>query len=320
MSQEKKECCQFCHAYLFDEDDVVICPECGAPYHRECFDQVGHCALEDTHGTADSYDVKKKKAEETAEETPAEPEKKTALCVRCGREIDDKAAFCPYCGAAKSGNASPFQQTATPFGTMPFVNADPCGGIPKEKEIEPGVTAADMANYIGPRSGRYVPRFFEERKTRWNGAAFVMPTAWFGYRKVYSLMLLTFLVFLAALVCFVPMYLELAGALSRIPAGTELDPATVMQLTPLLSGKAIGLSYLGMAILLIQAVLCGLFGENAYRTKVLTAIPKIKQADGVDDIPRTLAMKGGVNIWLLFLCFFLIYDGSAIISLIASFF
>ena len=39
------EKCPVCGAYLFDEDDVVFCPECGAPHHRECYNAVGHCAL-----------------------------------------------------------------------------------------------------------------------------------------------------------------------------------------------------------------------------------------------------------------------------------
>ena len=26
--------CQACHAYLFEDDDIVVCPECGAPVYR----------------------------------------------------------------------------------------------------------------------------------------------------------------------------------------------------------------------------------------------------------------------------------------------
>ena len=47
--------CPVCHAYLFDEDDVVICPVCGAPHHRDCYAHVGHCALEHLHGTDEQY-------------------------------------------------------------------------------------------------------------------------------------------------------------------------------------------------------------------------------------------------------------------------
>ena len=48
--------CVRCHAYLFPEDDVVYCPVCGAPHHRECYNELGHCALEEFHGTDKQYD------------------------------------------------------------------------------------------------------------------------------------------------------------------------------------------------------------------------------------------------------------------------
>ena len=43
--------CSVCHAYLFDDDDTVYCPVCGAPHHRECYNGLGHCAFEEAHGT-----------------------------------------------------------------------------------------------------------------------------------------------------------------------------------------------------------------------------------------------------------------------------
>ena len=56
---EKNKQCAFCKALLFDEDDVVHCPVCGAPHHRDCYNKLGHCALEDLHGTENEYDAQK---------------------------------------------------------------------------------------------------------------------------------------------------------------------------------------------------------------------------------------------------------------------
>ena len=60
----KNQKCAVCSAYLFDEDDVVYCPVCGAPHHRECYLSIGKCGLEEFHGTEKEY----KKPEEP--ETP----------------------------------------------------------------------------------------------------------------------------------------------------------------------------------------------------------------------------------------------------------
>ena len=40
--------CPVCNKTFQDGDDVVVCPECGAPHHRECYEQNGHCFYEDT--------------------------------------------------------------------------------------------------------------------------------------------------------------------------------------------------------------------------------------------------------------------------------
>ena len=57
MSGEtKKLTCGVCHAYLFEDDDVVYCPVCGAPHHRDCYKSIGHCAYEAAQGNAVSPD------------------------------------------------------------------------------------------------------------------------------------------------------------------------------------------------------------------------------------------------------------------------
>ena len=32
-------------------DDIVVCPDCGAPYHRACYEKQGGCVYADKHGT-----------------------------------------------------------------------------------------------------------------------------------------------------------------------------------------------------------------------------------------------------------------------------
>ena len=41
--------CPVCGETFKPGDDVVVCPECGAPHHRECYEQLGHCCFEEKH-------------------------------------------------------------------------------------------------------------------------------------------------------------------------------------------------------------------------------------------------------------------------------
>ena len=47
--------CVVCQSYLFEDDDVVFCPECGAPHHRDCYKSVGRCGVAHLHGTSEEY-------------------------------------------------------------------------------------------------------------------------------------------------------------------------------------------------------------------------------------------------------------------------
>ena len=67
--------CVYCKAYLLSDDDVVYCPVCGAPHHRECYESLGHCALEELHGTDRQYSREAvREAKEAKEKESKNPE------------------------------------------------------------------------------------------------------------------------------------------------------------------------------------------------------------------------------------------------------
>ena len=48
--------CPVCDKQFKKGDDVVVCPECGAPHHRECYEKEGHCHFADKHGADFSFE------------------------------------------------------------------------------------------------------------------------------------------------------------------------------------------------------------------------------------------------------------------------
>ena len=56
----KNEKCAACGMKFFDDADIVVCPECGTPYHRECWERIGACVHSAEHG---SYEWKGEKQE-----------------------------------------------------------------------------------------------------------------------------------------------------------------------------------------------------------------------------------------------------------------
>ncbi len=312
--------CQACHAYLFEDDDIVVCPDCGAPYHRECYREAGHCLLERYHGTELEYDKEQKRREEAASR-----ERDVGLtCPSCGRVTHERADYCPYCGKGMSGRDGGAAGTRSGApGGMPmygFMPYDPCGGVPKDTVIEDGVTAAEAAAYIGPRSPRYVPRLASKRRVMWNWAAFICPSAWFAYRKQYSLAIVTFIAFLAATVCSVPLYSELLAAIQNAPTTAEDMSLILTEAAMRAPLSATLLSALSALITAATSVLSGLFGERAYCSLVLKRTAELKAGYEGDELYRYLAVKGGVNFWLFALLLIICFNGNAITELLCTLF
>jgi len=37
--------CPVCKSYMFDDEEIVFCPVCGVPTHKECYDKIKKCPL-----------------------------------------------------------------------------------------------------------------------------------------------------------------------------------------------------------------------------------------------------------------------------------
>ena len=97
--------CAACGKKFTAEDDVVVCPECGTPYHRACYKELGHCVNEARH--AEGYVWQPPKAAPgpsvPLEEQPHAPQNKTdgegyVMCSRCGTVNPAGQERCDLCG------------------------------------------------------------------------------------------------------------------------------------------------------------------------------------------------------------------------------
>ncbi len=85
--------CQGCNRPFEDGDDVVVCPECGTPQHRECYEKENRCVCAHMHG--DGYTWKGTVKNEAP--FPAE-KKETASCPNCGYDNPVGTPVCKQCG------------------------------------------------------------------------------------------------------------------------------------------------------------------------------------------------------------------------------
>lgn len=153
--------CDGCREPLKDDDDIVVCPICGTPQHRSCYEKNHKCVNEYLHSTGFTWtdpdeEKRKTEAEQTAQEEQSQPEQQ------------------PFVQATPQSMESVF---------MRGVLYDP-------KDDIGGATVGEAADYIQNSAPRYISKFMKQKKKNgklsWNWAAFFFAPYWFFYRKLYK--------------------------------------------------------------------------------------------------------------------------------------
>ncbi|MBQ0084225.1 MAG: zinc-ribbon domain-containing protein [Clostridiales bacterium] len=280
--------CPICHAYLFDEDDVVYCPICGAPHHRDCYNSVGHCGLEQFHGTENEYSSKKEippQIEEENDDTAEIPR----ICPKCMKEIEKDAQVCPYCG--------------TPQGRVQRLGEfEIFGAVNKNDDIGEGVTAKEAADFVGLNISRYLYKFknaAEGKKASFNWVAFLLPEGWFFLRKMYKQGALAVAVMVAANILSFP----LAQMTNEIVVNNRNELVNYLT-DKLLAGNYLPFVLAGISMLMTLAlrIISGVFGDNFYRKHIISHAQKARLAE---DREEYVIKHGGLSL-LVFLAGILI--------------
>ncbi len=270
--------CPVCHAYLFEEDDIVCCPECGAPHHRDCYQNIGHCALAETHGTAQQYHVEKT---EVPPERESETHRDTVKCQMCGEEYESGARSCPKCGTPNFGRMSSFS------------GFDFLGGVPADMDLGEGVTADEAKRFVMANTTRYIPKFAEMKsgkKSSWNLLGFLFPCGWFCSRKMYR----NGIIAGALQTAFTLLLFPLGNVLN---ANGQTNPGSYAEIFSIFSKNlSTGIfAIIGAVLLLAVGLVTGIFGDNFYRHHVLNQIGKIKTES--EDEDYDYHRLGGVSIF-----------------------
>lgn len=202
-----KNCrCPVCGGVFSEDDDIVACPQCGAPHHRACWLSEGRCHHTDKHAegfvwsreeAAPPPPVEEEWDEEDDEEFDETVERDTPSnddearpprhCRRCGFPNPSGADFCSRCGAPlteRPPQGAGYGEYAPHHVTPP----NPYGGVDPNERLA-GETAEDMAAFVRANTAYYLPRWRDMDKTgravSWNWGGFICGPAWFLFRKRY---------------------------------------------------------------------------------------------------------------------------------------
>ena len=193
--------CPYCGKKFSEGDDIVVCPECGTPHHRDCYKEHSACANEEKHGGnyewKSAFSAHSQKPERHEHREGQNPE--TVVCSHCGTENPGFSRYCLSCGAPLSEEKphvfSPeeeFQRERERIFAESFaVDFD-------------GVSPKEAAVFVKSNVGYFLPRFAafsKGAKFDTNFSAFIFSYFYLFYRKMYGLGIF---VFLASLILSIP--------------------------------------------------------------------------------------------------------------------
>ncbi len=304
MSMENKGIsCVRCRSYLFSEDDVVYCPVCGAPHHRECYNALGHCALEEFHGTENEYS--KKAVEEKLleyENRQEEEDKGTVTCQMCSEKYDSSERQCPKCSAPNLNRINGFE------------GFDFLGGVPAEFDLGDGVTANEAKTFVMANTHRYIPKFAalnKKNKISWNWMAFLFPTGWMFARKMFKGGIIASLIMILSTILTYPLSLRLYDMgfteIYSVEAVTELA-----ERLPEVGVAILLLGSLGLAVSFAVSLFLALYGDYIYKNHSISTIKKIKEKS--EDKLADYRKKGGTSLIWFFLGSMIVQYGAVLFT------
>lgn len=239
MNRYEGYVCPACGQTFTAEDDVVVCPVCGTPHHRDCWTENGCCVNKSKHAEGYGWqpenkidDNTEKEAQEREEaETPRPAPRKlienggSVECPHCHGETQANMPFCLKCGASLMEEN---QSLCLRCGNLNDKSASFCSrcgmvlpqgqtfNVPQKEgktyirpldEID-GVTVAEISTCVQVNNGRYIPKFFKmsagKKKLSWNWASFFLSPYWFFFRKMYAAGAVMVCIMLALNLIFMP--------------------------------------------------------------------------------------------------------------------
>jgi hypothetical protein len=287
--------CPHCDEKFNKGDDIVVCPECGAPHHRACWAEEGQCSFKVLHDPEFEW----KRPEEPAPPpvfVQGSPFPPTYSGSAGGAQGDAESQAPP-----PFGGQLPPQNGQQPNGSFFFNLSAPAAIGIKEEELIEGITVKDLLKFLGASNVYYYLRAFYNMTKRgigisFNFMAFFFSGVWFFSKKMY------FMGCVAALIVVIPN--TVANVITYFFVPESVDSSNLWGIS-----ESLPLKYKLIIIVLgfIQfsaMIIFGLFANKMYLNHCKKQINAAPQEE--DSRKLWFMQKGSVNLPLA-ICLYVCY-------------
>ncbi len=301
--------CPVCNENFKPEDDIVVCPLCGTPHHRDCYKKNGECAHNEKHNEGYRW-------VHTPTVPPPSPENKE----------NTVPPFNPYTAQGETHNSRDAASTVF-WGSQ----QNPFDAYPKE--LAEGVATEEAAEFVQMNAFKYLQNFFYQKsgKKTFNWAAFIFAPYWFFYRKMTKIGIIFMAVMLGISVLLsIPsatsefmndMYDWSAKYSDTSDIDTEEEQATYIESYITDAKKIFTENTLGAAIVVANSVItllihliAGFMANKWYYNHTVSKIRQIKAETAEPELRKlNLYKEGGMSMTRAFLA--VMADNAIILAL-----
>lgn len=340
MPNYKKYKCPVCNKQFKDGDDIVVCPECGTPHHRECYKLTEHCVNQGLHKSGYSFiDSEKEKLKvEEQKETAKSFEDEYSGDYYYSPD-DDFVAQAKKEVQEKKQASTDSDNTDGGFFSIPTIQVDE--SFYKMRGTIDGLSVSDIAATVRTNVSRFIQIFKKQSKTKkkagWNWAAFFFGSFYLLFRKMYKQGVAFFCLAMTSIIAgeafilkFAPKYVSAVQNFVTQYASNPSGISTADAQKLLTTSDAINaqkIVYIILAVMLLLRIIEAIFADYFYKGTVASIIKKVtqqldegasfsqaalffgqdKELDQTQMRRMYLANKGGVTLFAPFLAYFIMY-------------
>lgn len=301
----ENELCPVCEKLFTLEEITVVCPVCGTPHHKSCYDNVGECFNTSQHESGYTWVAKSKG------KIPESNEKETendglVICEQCGFKNTQASVFCKNCRAPLISTIN--EQINREF--SPIVIDGEI--IPDNMPFQDSVSVGEAGIYIQNNKNSYLKTFINSgranKKPKFNWAAFIFCPYWFFYRKMYRPGFAFMGIFIALSLIFdnyikayydkTTVFIEKVSSFIESTNGMTAEMTAEMDkmVNELISSFKPVLIF--FALSLIISIVAGFIANKIYKARIYQDIMSIRKFSNNDQIYTSyLFAKGGTSLF-----------------------
>lgn len=294
MPNYQEYACPVCKKQFQKDDDIVTCPECGTPHHRECYSLVGNCVNKGLHSAGYSF---------LENEKTIPPVVVSEYYVPDDNEEEVEVIEDLVNSKEKDNNQG--GKGFSPFLTVDFdTNAYKGTGKIGECDVQ------DIASVVRSNIPKFIEKFrkIEEngQKLGWNWSAFFFGSLYLLFRKMYKQGVAVYCIVLSIIFgCETLIYKfapEFVAQVQKITEEAYNSKATSIDFSSLVGiadmQNAMKITYAMIGIILVIRIIVAIFADNIYKNTVFDIIKKVEEklAGGANFTQTSFMMGQGVEL------------------------